>query len=300
MSDFTQIIHNLPASGLLPVLVLVAVGLLLWAAGRRILRFAFAVIGLLIGGVVGWVVGEIMNVGVLSWAFAAVGAFTFACVAALALRLAVTAAMIGVFALLAPLAVITVLEFRVNRAGKTLSEVEVSNPVSDEITRWLQQHDDPALRQGATVAIETWSKSAREQYDRAKSALDASFEGETNQTIDHVERFGGQMVEALRAKWDSTPQSLRPTLLVSCVIGGLTGFLAGIVAFKISAAAITSLGGSLLWLAGMQILAIRIEVPDGPWMPTTSSGWLAAWLITSALGVVIQWMFHKRPADKPS
>lgn len=297
MNDFSSAIQNLPATGLIPLGILIVTGLCLWAAGRKILRFAFAVIGLLIGGLVGWLLGETMNVGALSWAFAAVGAFVFACIAALALRLAVTGAMIGVFTILAPMAVITVLEFRVSRAGKTLAEVEVTNPVSDEITRWLQQHDDPALRQQAGAAIESWSQSAREQLDRAKSALNESLEGEANETIDHVERFGAQIVEAIRAKWDNTPQSLKPTLLVSCVIGGLTGFLAGIIAFKISAAAVTSLGGSLLWLAGVQVLAIRLELPDGPWMPTTSSGWLAAWLITSALGMVIQWTFRKRTAD---
>jgi len=296
MNDVSSALENLPATGLIPLGMLIVAGLMLWAAGRRILRLAFAVIGLLIGGLVGWMLGEAMDAGVLSWAFAAVGAFVFACVAALALRFAVTVGMIWVFALLAPLAVVTVLEFQVSRAGKSLSEVQVTNPVGDEITRWLQQHDDPALRHEAGAALESWSQSAREQYDRAKNALDTTFEGEANNTIDQVERFSTQLVEALRAKWDSTPQSLRPTLLVSCVLGGLAGFLAGIVAFKISAAAITALGGSLLWLAGMQILAIRIELPEGPWMPT-SSGWLAAWLITSALGVVIQWMFRKRPAD---
>ena len=297
MNDFSNAIQNLPATGLIPLGILIVVGLLLWSAGRRLLRFAFAAIGLLIGALTGWLLGEAMNMGMLSWVFAVVGAFVVACVAAIALRFAVTVGMVFVFAVLAPMAVITVLELRVNFAGKSLSEVEVSNPISDEITRWLQQHDDPALREEANLAISSFSQSAREQIGRAKSALDATLEGETNNTINHVQRFGEQLVEAIRVKWDSTPQSLRPTLLVSCVIGGLTGFLAGIVAFKISAAAITALGGSLLWLAGVQILAIHVELPDGPWMPSTSTGWLAVWLITSALGVVIQWMFRKRTAD---
>lgn len=297
MNDFSSAIQSLPATGLIPLGILMITGILLWAAGRRILRFAFAVIGLLIGGLTGWLLGEAMNLGTVSWATAAAGAFVAACVAALALRFAVTLGMIVVFAVLAPLAVVTVLELRVSLAGKSLSDVQVSNPISDEITRWLQQHDDAALREEAGSAIESLGQSAREQYGRAKTALDGTFEGEANHTIDHVEQFGSKMVEAVRAKWDATPPSLRPTLLVSCVIGGLTGFLAGVVAFKISAAAITSLGGSLLWLAGVQILAMRLELPDGPWMPTSSTAWLTVWLITSALGVVIQWMFRKRTAD---
>jgi hypothetical protein len=78
----------------------------------------------------------------------------------------------------------------------------------------------------------------------------------------------------------------------------LLGLVVGAVASTLSAAAITAVGGSLLWLCGVQVLAIRIGVPEGPWLPSSGSAWLIVWLITSILGVVIQWTFRKRPADK--
>jgi hypothetical protein len=61
---------------------------------------------------------------------------------------------------------------------------------------------------------------------------------------------------------------------VAAVIGSLVGLLLGIVTPAVSATAMTSMAGSLLWLSGMRVLALRFEVPDGPWLPTSNVTWL--------------------------
>ena len=299
MNDFTQTLQDLPVTGLIPVVLLIGLGLGLWAAGRKILRVAFAALGLIVGGCAGWLMGDAMNLGVWTWGTAAIGACVLACVSLLAFRMAVAVAMAVIFAIAAPLGVIAVAEIQAKRAGTTLAEAEVRNPVTDEITNWMEKHDDPQARQQVGDALKSASESARQGIDRAKAALSESLEGKTDAHIEQIERFSVRIRDAIRAKWDSTPPSLRPTLTVSMIAGGLLGLILGGLVHTLSAAAITALGGSLLWLCGLQVLAVRLGA-DGPWMPTSGTTWLALWLITSAAGVVIQWTFRKRKADKPS
>ena len=91
----------------MPVALLVVVGLLLWIAGRRVLRAGLIMIGLGVGGVVGWLLGDSIKMGVQPWVVMGIGAMVIAVVAALSYRVTVVASLATICGLLAPLAVLT-------------------------------------------------------------------------------------------------------------------------------------------------------------------------------------------------
>ena len=67
-----------------------------------------------------------------------------------------------------------------------------------------------------------------------------------------------------------------------------------------SAAVVTAFGGSLVWLTCAWMLATRLGLPDGPWLPGTSASWLTLWMFASVIGLCIQWQWTSPPkrADK--
>lgn len=299
MSDFTQVMQELPPSGLVIFALVIVTGIMLWGGGRKILRAGFAIGGLIIGGLAGWVTGQTVNIGASPWVIAAVGAIIMACVGAIAFRLAVAASMALILALLSPLSVLTFAELQAKHSGHKLNEGEVHNPVADGFTDWLRTHDDPQARQQVGDAISATTQSVSGAIDRAKNAPNIS--EQTKAHIDQAQQFGHRVIESTRNEWSRTPPTLRPTLILSSVCGGLLGIFLGILAPRFSAAAVTALGGSLLWLSGVRVIATHMGVPaDAPWLPSSGIAWLSLWLITSVAGLAIQWIFKRPPADKPS
>ncbi len=290
MNDLSQTFHSMPDTSLIAVSALVIVGLLLWAAGKKLLRFGFAILGIIVGGAIGWIIGESLHLGIWTWATTIVGAVVLACIMAIAYRLAIAGAMAMIFAVASPMGVISFAEWQARSEGKTLQDIEAPN--STLIKPETQEKIDEAAKSAATAV--------NEQLDRAKTALSESLGGKADEQIAELSAFTARIRDAVRQKWDSTPEALRPTLTVSMIAGAVFGLILGGVAPTLSAVAITALGGSLLWLCGLQIIAVRYGIAERIWIPTTGTSWLTLWLITSFVGVVIQWTFRKRAADKPS
>lgn len=284
----------MPLSALIPVALIVVTGLVLWTAGRSVLRAAFAIVGLMVGGIIGWIIGDSLGGTLTPWIGALVSGILLAVGAALMYRAAVAVSMSVLIGLASPLAVITVAELQAARAGKTLSDGEVSNPIADKVTEWWNGPSGASSRPHETSIEE---EIRNESIRRATDALQDRIR-EAPQ-LQEFRRHGERFVEALKQKWYSTPEKMRPTLILAAVSGAIVGLLFGILAPSISASAVTSFGGSLLWLTALQILALRFGVPDGPWFPKSGMLWLGIWLITTLAGVVIQWTVQRKRADKP-
>lgn len=295
MSDFSQTLKDLPWSGLIPVSLIVIMGLLLWAAGRRVFRAGFAIVGLIVGSCVGLVVGESLGVGFPSWILALIAGVVLACIAALMYRLAVAGLMMMIFAIAAPMGVITSLELQARRAGVPLKQGEVRNPAVDPFAEWLGEPEHSEPRDAASAATQSVGDSFNRGLERAKDALGE----QAREGLGVLQEYGRRLVEALKTEWNRVPEKARPTLILSLVVGGVVGLLLGAIAPTFSAALVTALGGSLLWLTGARVLAVRFGVPEGPWLPRSGLAWMSVWLITTLLGLIIQWTTKQRPADKP-
>lgn len=289
MNNLQQTIQEAPWTGLIPVGLVVLVGLLLWAAGRRVLPACLAMLGLLLGGAIGWVIGESINVGIPPWAVAAFGAVALALFAALAYRLAVIAALAIIFGLAAPLSVLVVHDVR---SGNASSVKESSQGLMGQIRDTFARHEE--AQDEASEALEEIDENIQKQ-------LGLSEQGQEH--LGELRTMAQRLIDGGKELWSKTPGDLQPTLAASAVLGVFLGIIVGLLVPSIAATAITSMGGSALWLSGAHLLAVRFGMADAGWMPATSARWLLVWLITSLLGIGLQWIFRTRkaaPADKPA
>ena len=118
--------------------------------------------------------------------------------------------------------------------------------------------------------------------------------------VDHIQQIAQQLKNAVKAKWDATPASARSSVIGSALGGLLVGMLIGALARAFSAVVVTAFSGSLLWLSCAWMIAHNLGAPEGPWMPGSSASWITWWLITSVIGLVVQWTLRRKGADKPA
>ncbi len=312
-NDIAQAITELPVGGMIPVGLALIAGLLLWAAGRRILLGAFAAIGFVLGGAAGWMIGELMGLGMQIWIPAVVGGIVFACVAALASRLVVAVAFALTLGIAASLVTMTLAQIGGSSddqpTQEQLADPEgLADPIPDiplpeELAEWLDGIDpgrpiqDPPEAQPERAPPDL---SLDLPLDLASETLGDSLEipAQAQRYVDHIQHIAGQLKDALKAKWATTPASARPTVIASALSGLLVGMLLGALARGFSAVVVTAFTGSLLWLSCAWTLASHLGVPEGPWMPGSSASWLVWWMVTAVIGLAIQWTMRRKRADK--
>jgi F0F1-type ATP synthase assembly protein I len=294
--------QDLPLAGIVPVVLVILIGLLLWAAGRQLLRTGFAAAGLLIGATLGWLIAEQLNIGVPAWAGALVLGIALAAFAALTYRLAVAGALAIVLAVASPMAVIAISDMQgvlapdngeahdiLGDSPHDDTEHEVNGPpsrtIGDEIDRWLNDR----LREQLPPGMPYQDQSSEEL------AQQFGVSPEISQHVEQVKSIAERILSGLRSAWQQTPENLRPMLIAAAVIGALLGLLIGALVPAMSAIVVTSFGGGMLWLTGVSILAERFV--EGAFLPSTSKGWMVLWLVISVLGLVIQWIFRPKRAD---
>jgi hypothetical protein len=310
MEDLTRTITELPLTGLIPVVLLLLVGLVLWGAGRRVLRTGFAAAGLILGGVLGWAAGgldAVSQMQVPTWVFAAVAAVVAALIFAAAYRLVLAAVIALLLAGLAPLGVWTAAELGV-------LPVKGSGPVAqDPLFAGASQQADT----GTPTEFDVWLQDLEEKLgtpdfewpESVAGDQDPAPEPETDAQAGVWREWWDGAAKALKqlvgTVWEQSAGSLRPILFAASAVGGLLGLLLGAAAPAFSGAVVTALGGSIIMLSSgttliTRTLADRVELPQGPWLPTTSTGLLAWWVGLTVIGLGIQWMLQAKRADKPA
>ncbi|MHC5114783.1 MAG: hypothetical protein ACYTGP_10200, partial [Planctomycetota bacterium] len=207
------VIETLSTPSLILLGLMVVVGLMLWGAGRRILRTGLAAAGLVVGAAAGWALADALQVGLPHWTIAAGVGIVFACIAALAYRIPVALAMGIVCAVAAPLSVVTATEIHARRQAEPAA-TEPADRVADFI-------EDT----GEAVADELTEFFSRDRTDTdepaedtpAGSALDEAVAGQLGideETAAHIGQ-ARDLAQALREKfdawWEQTPESARPT-----------------------------------------------------------------------------------------
>ncbi|MHC4991736.1 MAG: hypothetical protein ACYTGC_12225 [Planctomycetota bacterium] len=271
MSDIAQAISDLPLGSWIPIGVLLLIGGVLWAAGRHLLRVAFAAIGFLIGSLVGWLVGEAIDFAVPLWTMSLIGGLFGAVVAGLAYRAAVATGLGLVLAVAAPMAVLS------SAGGVTEEQEQAADEavaaVRDELDDWLEdmQGDDE------TTVQENWQEHLLQA--RSLAAVVKEHAAET---------------------WRQVPPEVGNRLIAGTIVGGLLGFVLGTLASTFSATMVTAFGGALAMLVGGWASASRLGFGDAGWIPTSTQAWLTVWMVLSVIGLLIQWTTRPRRADKPA
>lgn len=313
MEDLSQTMSEIPWPGLVPVALLLFVGLVLWVAGRRVLRTSFAAAGLVAGGSLGWMAADLdvlARINPPAWALAVAGAFLLAIFAALLYRLVLAASIAVLLGTLCPLTLWAAVELdgiRINPSddGMTQSPLYASQLQDadegavtdlDGLVEWVlalpggraETAQDTEDAPDATEAAEPAGEAGDETTERSWS--------EWREWWQHITLVARELPGTV---WESSTGPVRWSLLASAAVGTLLGLLLGAAAPVFSAAVVTSLGGSIMLLGSAWTLATSV-VPQGWWMPGTPTQWLIWWLAFSIIGLVVQWTLRARRADKPA
>ena len=312
VDNIAQAINQMPTVGMIPVGLALITGLMLWAAGRKILLAAFAAIGLIIGVAAGWVIGELIGLeGMEIWIPTLVGGAIFACIAALASRLIVALALALTLGIAAPLATMTISQI----VESSDSVQESTSPVTVETFEdlqlpdaadWLKNYDPDANSDAPAPTDENTEIQPDEpSANNLPLEIGAAALGETIEIpekaqlyVDHIKHIANQLLASVESNWENTPSTFRSIVVASGIGGLLLGMLLGVLARNFSTVVVTAFSGSLLWLGCSWTLANHFGVPEGPWMPGSSASWMVWWMLTAVIGLAIQWTICRKRADK--
>jgi hypothetical protein len=310
MQDLIQKAADIPWAGLLPVGAVFILGLILWVAGRPVLRPVFIAVGLIAGGLAGVELGvlpQVANLAVPLWGWAAAGAVVAALVAALAYRVILVVAIGALLAAVAPLLVWAAVELQL---------IRIEGPRPDPIQELLAREDpgaagpidaahaeppDAGLAPPEPAADTTPAAGEDEPAPPdAAGVPDAAASGPerapaewrrwATTTVRYVSQTG-------RDAWEESSASLRWALAAAAAVGALLGLVVGASAPSFSASVVTALGGALLLIGSGCTVAARLSLPPAL-LPQSATAWLAWWAAAAVIGLGLQWMFRPRPADK--
>jgi len=279
MLAMSQAIQDLPLASLIPVAMLIVVGVILWAAGRKVLRAGFGAAGLIVGAGLGWMILGNINLGIPPWIGAIVLGIGVACVAMLMYRMAVAGSLAIVFAIAAPMAVVTVAELQ---------------SIGDEDTpaAFAEQEGEDTLGSFFEDDEET---DPLHDLARDHAASQLNLNPDTVRDLEEAARNRAQKIydEAL-AWWESTPEQIRPHIVGAAVSGLLAGLLIGALAPSFSAVVVTAFGGSLLWLTSLRVVLVQIGGGVAEWLPKGAMILLILWFAVAGTGIGIQWVRRRK------
>ena len=316
IESLNSLLTDLPIELTLAAAVVVLLGILLWAFGSRVLKPAFVVAGIAIGGAAGYLAGIALDLDVPEWLFAVAGAIGLGLLAFLAYRAAMGLCLALLFGLTAPLLVVAWADFRGVEAfpetensklealfaedGDATPDADIMQELRDLQDKIinaenLSEEAQRLLEEKGGGLFGLGSESTDIEYDEDGNPLPPQNPPAWREQLDRVIEI---VREEAKARWDATPQGVRRSLVLSTACGAIFGLLLGLAAPKFSASLVTVLSGSAMMLTGGWTL-VEHYVPSPPdWIPSNSTAWGLTWLGLAAVGMAIQWTLRAKPADK--
>ncbi len=296
MTELLHSIQSMPLAGVVPAFMLLIAGFVLWLAGRRLLRGAFILVGLLLGALIGLLMDQNGQSGMPGWVAPTLGGVILAVVAAITYRLAAAMMMAIALGIACPICVIAVNDWQVERGRGITAEGDEQIVVSDSITSAIEKHQEELDHAKAAL------QNAKEQVTTRLDELASKYglQDQAAAGMQQAKSVGTAIADAIVTQWNATPKRLKPTVLLAAMIGTLSGLVLGLVLRKFSDCAVTAMIGAAIWLSAAQVIALRSGAPDGPWFPKSTIAWLGVWLIAAIIGLVVQWARRGGPADKPA
>jgi len=303
----------IPADPAMQTIVLVCglgIGVFLWALGRRIVKPAAALVGLLGGAATAFGFARAGGAtGLMLLAIVAGGAVTSAIVAGTLFRFWAAFAMAVLFAVLAPMAALVfegppetkpepaVAADTVESPEAAALAAEAAATSPEPATRRFPASLAPRAFAGRDEAEALAREQAEAQVDRVAEEVAVQAEQTWADFVSWAESQG-DLVEQGREAWEALGAERQRTVRVAAAAGAVLGLVWGL-ALPYSAAALASavLGSVLIWLCGSGVLiehvpAVGEKLPAEPRTQAVIIG-----LITLA-GVVVQWLVFRKRTDK--
>jgi hypothetical protein len=283
---------------IIPLAFGVILGLMLWIGGRRLARPALAILGLLLGGLLGWFVGSVLGLGLVTWAIAIAAGGVLAFLAAQLERMAITAGLSIILGITAAGSVVFVMS-----AIHAAREAKADPPAAFE-----SQHPDPPdpWTAGAPKDLIDFLNEIRvstEPPPQVESAVEADADTDAaeaaRKSAARVRALGDELLQAAKEAFAEAPREAVAGVISAAVIGALLGLALGVLTPAFATALMTALLGAALWLGCGAGVAVRLGVPGVSWLPDSWLGWLVLWVVAAVIGLCIQWMLRPKSADKP-
>ena len=311
MNELADNFQSIPYATLIASLILLVIGLVLWAAGRRVLRPAFGAIAFLGGIGAGWAAGVRLDLGVSLWVTALIVAFLFMCVAILAYRAMIATGMALVLTIIAPLAIWGGAELRGGVPVASLgpdaeSEQSLTSPLpvlEEAVDSWWERGNAPEKDNTTDDDPESTAPASADTLTKPNPISDLlpinpALLGMAGDRIEQASGYVATVSHWSQSMWETTPPNLRPGMIIAAIVGALTGFLVGTLASSISVSIVTAFGGSLLWMTSSAVFARELGLSDNLYSLLPAPGWLLLWGMSGIIGLSIQWTYQSRRADK--
>ncbi len=266
LRDLPPAAHALALGGLLT-------GLALWLFGGKLLKPAFALIGLIVGGMLGFLLVPTFTPATIAsvptpYLGLGLGAVMGLVQGLVLFRFSMAVCAAIIFGLSATLGAAAWMKFEpLKRAADVASQPvgaiagasgvsSLSTPTREEVTQNL-----------------------RSVAERAQAFLDD---------------VGAQ----LRGEWVKLSSRQQGTLVLSGLGGILAGLVVGLVFPKKSSALVTALVGAAVWVPCAAWLAVAWNAPGNERLNFTALTWLVIWVCVAIAGLAIQATLLRRKASK--
>lgn len=282
-SALADAFRELPLVGLVPAIVALVTGLLLWWHGERFLRFALMVLGIVVGVPVGLALGAAFAPTLPPLAAAIVGAVALVILAAIGLKFAVAgglAFLLGIASVLG-----------------TMLAIERGLVKLDEVPSVATDAEASAWHGGGGVVLTRWqSKEASLDAEIEAEVATVEAEAEGEGPLDHLRASMTRAQEWTQERWDRLPPQGRTLAAAAGLVGAVIGFGVGLVFRRGAMQLVIALLGSMLILAGATAILGR-SFPDWTAASLPGGPWLAMWGVLAVTGGVLQAKRAKRRAS---
>lgn len=295
----------LPLAGQIALIVMLVAGLVVWAFGSKVVKWAFALIGLGIGGLLGSVLMPMTGVETVfgfesSTAGAVIGALIGAALAFSLFRVVIAIAAGFVFALMGLAVGMIVADF-VPTAGEQIVET-----VGEERTeRTLEGRYKDALGERLSSGVSAEIDSLRE--DLRTGGEDGDEEGENTRAaraaigsvVDRTRALASSIADTITAEWNRRDTTHRAVLLAGAFGGMALGMMIGVVMPNRSAAVVTALAGAAITIGAALALSEANGVLPASFSAELSPGVLTiVWMVFAGVGVGAQiGLLRKKSSD---
>ena len=307
MTDFQNLIQQLPTQIYLVVGIAFIIGIIIWALGNRLLRPMMLLIGVVAGSSIGFIISGYFPDTVSAIFPVAGGALLFGIIALAVYRMAMSVTLALCLALACPLAYYTYTEIAgtyEGQSGEPLTADDLKLPLtaanegitstSDIIPNISSNDLKKATDTSKKIVKDLLSTQSDADSDDAtqnentKPLIPESWRKTMRNSISLVSTTA-------QNHWHDAPAAQKLGIVVAALAGLLGGFFAGVLLPSASAAIVTALTGSIIMLISGFWIATRFSFP---WIdsirPHSATASLTWWLALSIIGLFIQMTASKR------
>lgn len=299
-----------------------AVGLVLWLAGRRVLKPLLITLAAVIGGLVGGLIVPSASWGAsLSvWHGVGIGLAAGLIVGLLLYRSAMAVTVGVVMGAALPLIAATVLQFYPIAGSTESSPVAAAVESGDgwerfDGQRWtpirqaaprseparVERDDGSAPLDGFRVMAANWLGdrkvgAALAQIENLAPGAKGDGAGEAVKVPANLKPVADRVSEAwatatgeVRTQWGALPRPHQAVVGLAAVAGLAGGVVLGLAMPIWAAGAVTSLFGAAVWIPCLVWLSNAFGAPWRTHFDRTPAAWLAIWGVVAFIGMLVQW-----------